>query len=111
MKKLIFITCLFFVFRCDVFGQDMAKYKGQFFEVMATPGGQDSSRYFIQLPTGERAYLSKLDGWEKPKDRGDGTASYKGEVFPIVTGSRGGRYILKGEKKIYIPKLVKTDSQ
>lgn len=105
MKKIILIASLFL---CSfaVNAQDMAKYKGQSFEVMATSESQDSCKYFIQLPTGERVFLAKLDGWEKPKDRGDGTASYKGEVYTINVGSRGGRYILKGERKIYIPQLI-----
>jgi hypothetical protein len=107
MKKLIFITCLFFVFRCDVFGQEMAKFKGQILEVKTTSEDLANSRYFVELPTGERAYLSKLDGWEKPVLVGNDSATYKHEMYFAFTGSRGGRYIVsKSGSKIYIPKVV-----
>lgn len=89
------------------FGQDLAKYKGQMFEVKATSEDVAQSRYFIELPDSTRLYLSKLDGWEKPVDNGDGTATYKKEVYTINVGVKNGRYIItKSGNKMYIPKLV-----
>lgn len=111
MKKITLITAiiiaLFCFHACNAFSQDLVKYKGQMYEVVATPEGTAEHRYFIQLADSSLIALSKLDGWEKPVDNGDGTATYKKEIYTIETGPRGGRYIItKTGTKHYIPKVV-----
>ena len=51
--------------------------------------------YYLQKPT---------ERYTKPIDLGNGTAKYKNSLYPINTGIKNGRYILKDGKKIYIKK-------
>lgn len=70
-----------------------------FFLIVGTNLFGQASDTLKTIPmTTERVY-------EKPVDNGDGTATYKKVVYTIHVGPRGGRYILKGERKIYIPRI------
>lgn len=111
MKKITLITAFIFscllLHTCYTYGQEQVKYYGRMYEVVTTKDDVQHHRYFILDDDSNRVYLSKLDGWEKPTDNGDGTATYKKEVYDIQVGSRGGRYIItKSGDKRYIPKLI-----
>ena len=96
-----------FLFASSGFGQDTVKFRGKYYEVTTTPIDQYNNAYFIMLDDSTRGYLAQLDGWERPRDNGDGTATYKHERYTINIGSRGGRYIIsKSGSKHYLPKLI-----
>jgi hypothetical protein len=54
--------------------------------------------YYLQKPT---------ERYTKPIDLGNGTAKYKGSLYPINVGPKGGRFLLVDGKKVYLSKTEK----
>jgi len=67
--------------------------------------GQDSLKtaqavpYYLEKP--------KTRVYEQPIDLGNGTAKYKGSLYPINVGPKGGRFLLVDGKKVYLSKTEK----
>ena len=45
--------------------------------------------------------------YEQPIDLGNGTAKYKGSLYPINVGPKGGFFLLVDGKKVYLSKTEK----
>jgi len=73
-------------------------------------GGQIST--FAQSDTLTPPFYIRLENcrpessYSRIIDNGDGTAKYKGALYPINIGPKNGKYILVNGKKIYLKKIA-----